>query len=128
MTLDEYLADLAAKAEKATPGPWKPGRADMRSYRIDGTEFARVYHATRSDGEHLGQPLPLTIGEAFNDDCKANAAHIAAFSPDVAAALVAVAEAAQELVCDVEGQIGDPHTLRHAKDALDRLTALARTR
>lgn len=66
-----------------TPGPWKTGREDMQSYTGDGEiPFTNIYHATETDGFHLGHSLPLTIGRAEGNNNKANARLIAA-APDL---------------------------------------------
>lgn len=82
------LAALLKIAEAATPGPWKAQFSDTERAgvaEIDGKgwqSFAEVYVA-RSNGES-------------NPEGRANAAHIAAFNPTVAQALVRVAMAAKD--------------------------------
>ena len=90
MTLD----DLLRLAAEATPGPWKsilPGDLswkDRRSYRC-------VAFSRKRDERYTTSPLlPL------------DAAHIAAFSPEVAAALVKVAMAAGRLLHDQMSEAG----------------------
>lgn len=83
-----------------TPGPWKTGRDDMQSYDGAGEPFTYIYHATLKDGEHLGQPLPLTIGRAEGENNKANARLIAS-APDMLAALKWIVAVAYEAgFCD----------------------------
>jgi hypothetical protein len=70
MTLD----DLAALADRATPGPWKSIRCETPGYRH--MAFSRK------------RDEPYTIGPAL----PADTAYLAACSPEVIKALVAVAE------------------------------------
>lgn len=113
MTLDEYLADLAAKAEKATPGPWEP-----RTLMVFAPD---VRLAIAHTGLGIRPP-------SRNEGCETDAAHIAAFSPDVAAALVAVAEAAYRWSDATDNSREQVRAGDDVCDALARLTALARTR
>lgn len=54
--------------------PYKTGRPDMQSYDGGtGEPFTNIYHATLTDGVHLGQPLPLVIGRTEGANNKANA-------------------------------------------------------
>ena len=112
MTLDEYLADLAEKAEKATPGPWE----SVDGKRQTDNWFSAIYGPA-------GDYKALLIGLCNQNDAhRDDAAHIAAFSPDVAAALVAVAEAANK----ISGELPFRYPLLNV--ALNRLSDLARTR
>lgn len=83
--LRERLAQMMATARAATPGPWRQG-----SHETD-TVFVQM-----GDPSLMAPPLGrvlLRTNQHFSRSVD-DAAHIATFSPDVAAALVAVADAA----------------------------------
>lgn len=126
MTLDEYLADLAAKAGRATPGPWAITETDHRM-RIHPGGWCNSDLATWREHKSGARRGESPRWRGWTEREKANAAHIAAFSPDVAAALVAVAEAARHAKYEPT-LYGAPAWAADLCDALARLTALARTR
>ena len=88
------LADLRAKAEAATPGPW---RLEENTTLVwgncnpdDTTSYGMGYPVAESVGRaswsaHGGRP--------FNGEREANAAYIAALHPATALALIDMAEA-----------------------------------
>lgn len=73
---EQLAADLEV-CERATPGPWRAGRADMVSFDGTGAAFKNVYVDDPRGGEHLGQQLPYTVARGEGDECLANAAFIA---------------------------------------------------
>lgn len=83
-TLRERLAQMGETAMAATPGEWRQGNAEK------GTVFVQMGDQALL-APSLGRVL-VRINPHF-DRSEADAEHIATFSPDVAAALVAVADA-----------------------------------
>lgn len=82
------LAALLKIAEAATPGPWVVGEPDQHGQAVvrdkDIERFTCWHHS---------------VG-AIEKEMHANAAHIAAFNPTVAQALVKVAMAAEKIATD----------------------------
>lgn len=85
--LRERLAQMGETARAATPGPWET------SFTCHGAHEERITHHVCT----VEDLLSMEDVERDTPDDAAGAAlvaHIATFSPDVAAALVAVADAA----------------------------------
>jgi hypothetical protein len=60
--LAAILVPLFELEEKATPGPWKAGRADMISYAADGgSAFKNVYADDPNGRWHMGSLLPAVV-------------------------------------------------------------------
>jgi hypothetical protein len=81
--IEQVLSELEKLCEAATPGPWRAGRADMVSYDgAGGGPFKNVYCDDPRGGVHhvTGDVLPYTVarGEGDKDECRHNAAFIAA--------------------------------------------------
>lgn len=67
-TLAERIAKLKELEEKATPGEWRPGRPDARSFDgVTGEEFKNVYSDDDRGGEHLGQRIPFVVAIGKGD-------------------------------------------------------------
>lgn len=100
-TLRKRLAQMGEVARAATPGEWRQGNAEK------GTVFVQMGDQTLL-APSLGRVL-VRVNPHF-DRSEADAAHIATFSPDVAAALVAVADAAADHIdCPLCGLAGGEH-------------------
>jgi hypothetical protein len=114
-----------AQLNAHTPGPWKTGREDMQSYTGDGeTAFTNIYHQTLTDGEHLGRPLPLTIGRAEGENNKADAKLMAA-APDLVVELRRCIVMLRSLAGDIEDGIA-PQLRHKVIAAIDNCTEPAR--
>ena len=110
--LTTFLASLREKAEKATLGPWvvdpdtRPGM-EWNNHIVTEAGFRVCFMA------HSGAA-----------DNEATAAHIAAFNPETALALLDVVEAARHAKYDI-GPHGMPAWAADLVDALARLSSLA---
>lgn len=113
------LAELRAIAEKATPGPWE--------HDPNGTHGKYIRTRPGADGQYQ------IIGALdYAHDPLPNADFVAAFSPAVALALVAVAEAAARLRAefpsprDPSAYLSPRHSdvLKVTADLRDRLAVL----
>lgn len=102
-TLRERLAQMGETARAATPGPWET------SFTCHGAHEERITHHVCT----VEDMLSMEDVERDTPDDAAGAAlvaHIATFSPDVAAALVAVADAAADHIdCPLCGLAGGEH-------------------
>lgn len=86
---DKRLNEIRQRCERATKGPWSPGREDMQSY--DGATdqpFSSVYADDDRAGSHMGHKLPLVIARIDGKDIeaeeeKANARFIAHARTDI---------------------------------------------
>ena len=108
------LRAIKELAEKATPGPWEACRSDH-----GGCECGTVYiHDTYDLGMVVATTTHDYWGKALaaGDVRKANQLYIAAISPEVIKALVAVAEAAEALA-----PVRTSGSLRVALDQLGRV-------
>jgi hypothetical protein len=103
--MPDPLADLAEKAKRATPGPW----------RYDGERHA-IYDLPQVSAGGEGASLWVCV-TPFPE---ANAAYIAACSPERILALVEVAKAARAWVSE-QGTHYDHENLLHALARLDEL-------
>ena len=79
--LAQWLDEMEARAEKATPGPWEPLWSDLN-------ECCEVF-------DRVGEPanrrfLIAVVGPGHDGRDEGNADYIAAWSPDVARAVLAV--------------------------------------
>ena len=119
MTLPAYLACLRALAEKATPG---------KRYWTTLPEAGTRKNLVAESGELIVEPIGGSTSAA--EDCAAithaDAAYLAAVDPQVVAALVAVAEAAQ--ADRVSSADYHNETSRRLLAALDVLAAVAAPR
>lgn len=98
MTLDEKLTELKAKAEAATPSPWRAGRMDMRSYdAATGEQHKNIYGPNYEPKLHLGHRVPVEVARAVGDSSLEDAAFIGAAHPAVVLALIEVAEAGADI-------------------------------
>jgi len=91
------LAQMGEVARAATPGPWRSAWPDPTPMDALGSGDLQTIVASTSDaveGEMARQVVGMIAFQEIVVACRENdAAHIATFSPDVAAALVAVADA-----------------------------------
>ena len=86
-----------------TPGPWRVANA-TKNRPAGGFRYV-----IKSDGKR-GVVAVASVDFLLEPTRTANA-HLIASAPDLLDNL-------ERLVCDVENKWGDPHTLRHAKEAL----------
>ena len=72
MLSDERIREIKERCEKATKGPWTPGREDMQSYDgATGQPFSSVYADDDRAGLHMGHKLPLVIARIDGKDIEA---------------------------------------------------------
>jgi hypothetical protein len=86
--IDTLIADLRAKAEKATPGPWV----------LDGHNLSAILHCTAERGSHAAKHVCGDYDTIARCDVnwQANAAYIAAANPQNIASLLAAFDAMRE--------------------------------
>lgn len=115
--LRERLAQMGEVARAATPGEWRQGNAEK------GTVFVQMGDQTLL-APSLGRVL-VRVNPHF-DRSEADAEHIATFSPDVAAALVAVADAAARNQEPTSTEAAPDAALDRALDALAAALGVSR--
>ena len=91
--LSKALAPIKARADAATPGPWRAGRSDMTSYGgYDGEPFKNVYGPNKYEHPNIpGEMVPESVARGETDLCHENAAFIAHARQDIPT-LIAVIE------------------------------------
>jgi hypothetical protein len=94
----KVLDELESKAKAATPGPWRSGRSDMRSFdAATGEQFKNIYGPNFEPKLHLGNKIAIEVAKAVGDASLEDAAFIAAANPQTVLALVDVVRAAQKM-------------------------------
>lgn len=102
LTLAE-IDGLERKARAATPGPWRSGRMDMRSYNAaTGEQFKNIYGPNYEPELHHGERIAIEVAKAVGDAALEDAAFIGAANPTTALALLAVARSHLQLVSALE--------------------------
>jgi hypothetical protein len=109
---DEELDELERLEREASAAPWSAGRMDAVSYSGNGEgPFKNVYNDDPREGFHLGELVPYVVarGEGDEDECRSNAALIAA-ARNALPRLLATVRAAERLAEAValEHDIGNP--------------------
>lgn len=98
------LGDLEAKARAATPGPWRSGRSDMRSFDANtGEQFKNIYGPNFEPELHRGSKVAIEVAKAVGDAAIEDAAFIAAANPATVLALVETVRAASDMATLLRG-------------------------